>query len=1072
MSNLKAKRADKTEKDLRKFIFAGRQQIKDISYFLTKDFLTPREARKREFSSCNVGLQWSRDKSSTTESRLEADIDLLNASDIPSGVSLGNNAWFKLKFEPENLKEHTTSLHFSVHGQSLPEMNPSQEDKSVVEALCYKNGEPWRSFDHGHRFLNLSEDDFSDNSYNLLIEVGNTLLWGGKKIEDFVLESAELVEVREEVRTLYLEYKIFNELRKELSAESVNRTKILDGLAQAGNVFPFDADDEDIIKKGTKKSLEILAPLKELKSEISDFKLWTVGHSHLDTAWLWPWSETIRKVGRTFSNALNLSKERPEFQFIQSQPHLYEFARTRYPKLFKKIKEKVREGSWDPIGGLWVESDTNIGGGEALARQYLYGKRYFREKFDVDPKITFIPDVFGYSASLPGISKAADCPYLFTQKMSWNEVNDFPHDTFIWEGIDGSQLLAHFPPSETYGGMTLEDPLEEVVKSAKDFKERDKLNDATYLIGWCDGGGGPNREMVDKVNKMDEIDALPNLEFRGLKSYFEEISQKDLDLERWVGELYLEKHRGTFTTQASTKKNNRELEFFLREAEIWASMALLLGVNYSYPRKKLEKAWKYLLFNQFHDILPGSSIHEVYEDAERDYREAFKNAEMVLREAQKTLINGERNFNGPPENVFVFNSLSWNMDRLVRISDPPQVEEQISFIDDKGNSRPAQKSAENGDLLFNAKDLPGLGGKTFKMSTRNRSPQNGLSVSENRLENSKIELQMGPEGYINSIWDKEADREVLSGKGNKLLLYRDIPTSSDAWDIEEDAFEVYEKLPQPENTRVVETGPVRGVVKQFRNFSNSRILQKLILYAGSKRIDFKTSISWKEENKLLKAHFPIDVHTNEATYEVQFGHYDRKTHSNTSWEKAMFEVSHQKWVDVSEYNYGAALLNNCKYGVNVDGSNIGLSLLRAPKYPDPEADMHDHEFTYSLLPHSGDFRSSGIIQEAYDLNTKPQVIQTGKEKKLHSLIDVKDEESIVIEAIKQSEDTRNAIVVRLYEAWGSHAQTELKFDFDVNEIIETNLIEDEKQKLKKENRKLELEFSPFEIKTLKVEFEN
>jgi len=1071
MTSSEKKRADKTERDLRKFIVADRHQIKDISYFLTKDFLTPSEARRREFSSCNVGLQWSRDRSSTTESRLSADIDLLDTGAIPSGVSLGNNAWFKLKFEPENLKKHATSLHFSVHGQSVPEMNPSEENESVVEALCYKDGQPWKSFDHGHRFLKLSEDDVKDNSYNLLIEVGNTLLWGGKKIKGFVLESAELVEVREEVRNLYLEYRIFNELRKELPNGSVNKTKILEGLAQAGNAFPFGTAEEDVIKKGTKKCLEILAPLKELKSEISDFKLWTVGHSHLDMAWLWPWSETIRKVGRTFSNALKLLKERPEFQFIQSQPHLYEFARARYPELFEKIKEKVREGSWNPIGGLWIESDTNISGGEALARQYLYGKRYFREKFDFDPKITFIPDVFGYSASLPGISKAADCPYLFTQKMSWNETNGFPHDTFTWEGIDGSQVLAHFPPSKTYGGMTLKDPLEEVVKSAKDFKERDKLNDATYLIGWCDGGGGPNREMVDKVNKMDEIDALPDLEFKGLKSYFEEISARDMDLERWVGELYLEKHRGTLTTQALTKKNNRELEFFLREAEIWSSVALLSDVNYSYPEKKLEKAWKYLLFNQFHDILPGSSIREVYEDAERDYAEAFKTTENVLREAQEILFKGERDLNGAPENVFVFNSLSWDMDRLVRVSDPPTTEEKIGFEDDKGNALPVQRSAENGDLLFNARDLPGLGGKTFKMSRGSRLSQNDLSVNEDFIENSKLKLKIGPEGYINSLWDKEAEREVLSEKGNKLLLYRDVPANLDAWDIEEDVFDIYKKLSRPESTQVVEAGPVRGVVKQVRHFGDSRILQKLVLYAGSKRIDFKTSVSWKEENKLLKAHFPINVHTNEATYEVQFGHYDRKTHSNTSWEKAKFEVSHQKWVDVSEYNYGAALLNNCKYGVNVDGSNIGLSLLRAPKYPDPEADMQDHEFTYSLLPHSGDFRTSGIIQEAYDLNTKPQVIKTCKEKQLHSLIDVKDEENIVIEAIKQSEDTRNAIVVRLYEAWGSQTQIELRFDFDVNEIIETNLIEDEKQKLKKENRKLGLEFSPFEIKTLKVKFE-
>ncbi len=879
-----------------------------------------------------------------------------------------------------------------------------------------------------------------------------------------MLESSELVEIREEVKTLYFEYKNFNELRKRLAEESPARKKILQKLSETSHTFPFQAEEVSAIEKGAVHAREKLKELKEIKTEYSNLKLTTVGHAHIDAAWLWPWSETVRKCGRSFSTAVKLINQYPDFNFLQSQPHLYEFIKNRYTDLYERIGDKVESGSWETVGGAWVESDVNLSGGEALARQYLYGKRYLREEFDTDPKITFIPDVFGYSPALPGIARAADCPYFFTQKMSWSEVNDFPHHSFLWEGIDGSQLIAHFPPSDTYHGMTFDEPVEELVESAKNFSEAGELEEAAYLIGWGDGGGGPNRDMIEQVETLNEISALPELEFGRLKDFFARLENQSDKLDKWVGELYLERHRGTLTTQGRTKWYNRKLEFALREAEIWSTLGLLKGEEFTYPKEKLDWSWKVLLFHQFHDILPGSSIREVYEDAERDYSEALGKVENIIDKAKEELAGAA----SESDKWQVFNSLSWEMDRFIEIEKPELAgEKDVYLVDEEGNEMPAQISGrDKSKLVFQSRSLPPLGSKSFELLAGETDTGDTITVGKNRLENSVISLEVKDNGTV-AVKDKERERDVLSGSGNRLVAYRDLPTEFDAWEIEGDIYEVSEELPPPSAALTLEEGPVRGILRQEREFGDSSMVQDIIIYGGSKRIDFETRVDWREENTLLKTHFPVDVKSEEATYEVQYGHYNRPTHNNTSWDKARFEVPHQKWVDVSEYGYGAALLNDCKYGVNVDGANIGLSLLRAPKSPDPEADMMNHEFTYSLLPHHGDFRESGVIRQAYDLNYEPGVQSCDKLESLEPLLEVGDD-GIVVEAIKRSEDTSRAIVVRCYEAWGRQVETSLEFGFEPGRIFRINLIEDEKEELAKEEPGLKLDFSPFEIKSLKI----
>ncbi|MBS3764956.1 alpha-mannosidase, partial [Candidatus Bipolaricaulota bacterium] len=746
------------------------------------------------------------------------------------------------------------------------------------------------------------------------------------------------------------------------------------------------------------------------------------------------------------------------------EKRLYEFIRKHYPDLFERLSDAIEEGKWEPVGGTWVESDVNLSGGEPLARQYLYGKRYFRQHFDVDPKITFLPDAFGFSAALPGIAQAAGCPYLFTHKLSWNEVNEFPHHSFNWEGIDGSRLLTHFPPADTYNGMSLEKGIDEVTQSARGYKEKEKHQEAAYLIGWGDGGGGPNRDMIEDVKNIREMGSLPDIEFDSLKNFFTRLKEEGEQFEDWYGELYLERHRGTFTTQSKVKRKNRELEFLLRESEFWSALAAVRQKGFEYPKDQLEDTWKSYLFNQFHDILPGSSIREVYVDAERDYEEVESISKELLNEAKNHILPTEPD----TQYFFVGNSLSWKTDRVVSTEVKGELGDDIYVETEDGAKLPGQIS-HDGKAVFSATELPGLGGKTFKIKEGTSPAKNGIEVTSNKLENERIKVTLDERGEISSIFDKEAEREVVTGRANQLVAYTDIPTEFEAWELEEDIYENSEPVPAPDRNRMLESGPVRGILEQKRSYGNSLINQRITIFRNSKRLDFKTEVDWHEEKVLLKSHFPVNVQAHEATYEVQFGHFNRATHENTTWDEARFEVPHQKWVDVSEYGFGAALLNNGKYGVNVDKSRIGLSLLRAPKWPDPEADMGHHEFAYSFLPHSGDFRQAGVIEEAYDFNIPTETTQVNRFMEVPPLIETSDR-GVVVESIKLSQDSDRRLVVRLYEAWGRNSKSRIDLGFQAEKVVTLNLIEDELEELDLSGGKLKYDFDPFEIVTLGVDF--
>mgnify|MGYP002338692164 CR=1 FL=1 len=1061
------KRVKDTEERLRNYTIADKREIDSISYYKTQRFLKPKDLDESDYRPCEVGFSWSRNRQHEPKERATLGSGgLSQGGNLCPEMSLGDSVWFKLNFKiPQVIAGLPTYLRFVVNPVEMPEGSPLS-GRPAVEALCYKEGQPWQALDHGHHEILLPKNAQPGTSYDLDVEVGTTLYWGGLELDRFTLEAAELVATREEVQKLYRTFKVLNDLRKDLKKDSVNRTKILKGLHRASLEIPATPDNEKELLRGTEAALEELEHLKQLSSEISDFTVSTMGHAHIDAAWLWPWSETVRKTGRTFSTALKLMEEYPQFKFLQSQPHLYEFVKKHYPDLFDRISQAVKDDNWEPVGALWVESDVNLAGGETLTRQYLYGKKYFRAEFGVDPKITFIPDVFGYSPALPGIAKAADCPYFFTQKMSWSEVNEFPHHSFQWEGIDGSSILAHFPPAETYNGMTMDNSVSELRKSAKEYKEKEINSQAAYLIGWGDGGGGVNREMIETTEVVNEIEALPDIEFSSLKGFFNDLEEYQEQLDSWRGELYLERHRGTLTTQGQTKKNNRELEFLLRETELWSTLAALRKGDFDYPREELKVAWKGYLFQCFHDILPGSSITEVYEDAKRDYREIRSRATDLLNSALEEFLSLDQDSN----HISVMNSLPWEMTRVVKSKNPGWEEgKEIRAVDEEGKSYLAQVTSEGDELVFEGAKLPAMGIKSFEIKEGGQTSPGIIKTRPQRLENQQVAVKLDEEGNLQSVYDKECKREVLQGRGNRLVAYQDVPTEFNAWELEGDIYEKGEQIPAPMEIEVLETGPVRGLIRQKRSFGDSEIVQDIVLYKGSKRIDIETTVDWHEEKVLLKSHFPIRVRADEATYEVQYGHYNRPTHSNTSWDQARFEVFHQKWVDVAEYGYGAALLNDGKYGVNVEGSTIGLSLLRAPKSPDPEADMGKHHFTYSLLPHRGDFREAGVIEEAYDLNDPARAGETKDFDSLAAPFEVEDR-GVIPEAVKMAEDREDMLVIRFYEAWGREVSTKIHFDFEPETVYRLNSVEDRKRKIPIDGWNLKLSFDAFEIKTVGVVF--
>jgi alpha-mannosidase len=940
----------------------------------------------------------------------------------------------------------------------------------TAEGMIYQNGKPVRAINANRRDVKIAAPAKGGEHFEFFIEGaanGGTNEAGvaqGLNLPDYDgapryrLEQAELACFNRDVFDFYYDFKVAVEAMEALPADSQRRGELRYALNNAVNLF--DSENTGTITKARLALKEVLGK----RNGDTVHHLSAVGHAHIDTAWLWPLRETIRKCARTFSTALDYMDTYPEYVFACSQAQQYAWMKAYYPEIWDRIKKAVKRGQWEPVGSMWIETDCNLVSGESLVRQILQGKRFFQEELGYETRDVWIPDVFGYAASLPQIMRKAKIDYFLTQKISWSQFNKFPHQTFLWEGIDGTSIFTHFPPADDYNADT---GPKDLLKNIRNFKEHDRASRSLLLYGWGDGGGGPSIDMLEKARRVHDFDGLPKLVQEKALSFFKKATEDARDLPVWVGELYLELHRGTYTTQAKNKLGNRKSEFLLRDAEFFDALTFILvrnrtqkvadparaiydvtglgSTNSQTYRAALERAWKLVLLNQFHDIIPGSSINWVYQDSARDYETVRLLGESVRDSALATLgaqIDTSA-FNAP---VLISNTLSFARREIVELP---------------GGSLTAVEVLACGYVVVE-NNAP----SSIEPTSAVTAQQSKTGIT---LENGLLRIKINSKGHLVSVYDLQARREALGGPANVLHLHEDIPNLWDAWDVDIFHKEKYRTLDNIEELTLVESGPLRATVKIVRVFGKSRLEQHVILRSGSARIDFPTEVDWQENQKLLKVAFPVAIRAMNATYEIQYGQLERPTHTNTSWDLARFEVCAQKWADLSEPGYGVALLNDCKYGYNVHGNTLGMSLLRAPTSPDPLADRGQHRFTYSLLPHAGGLREGRVIEEAYALNVPLLVGQVeghaGNLPPSSSFFEL-DRAGVVIEAIKVAENGK-AIIVRLYEAVGGRGPIALRTSLPVRKAWSTDLLENEIESLPLKDGIIALEFKPFEIATIK-----
>ncbi len=789
-----------------------------------------------------------------------------------------------------------------------------------------------------------------------------------------------------------------------------------------------------------------------------------VGHAHLDTAWLWPLSVTRLKMAHTTALQLEMMERHPEYVFAHSQASQYEWLEHDHPALFQRIRQMVKKGQWEVVGSMWVEADCNMAGGESLVRQFLYGRRYFREKLGVETHDMWLPDVFGYAASLPQILEGFGIKYFLTQKLSWNQQNKIPHNTFWWQGIDGTKVWTHFPPADTYVADAFPKVILQSVRQHRDHARSDR---SLLLFGWGDGGGGPTETHLNMLHRARRMPGLPAVEAkRRAVDFFAAAYEESQDLRTWVGELYLELHRGTYTSQAANKRANRECEFLLRDAELLSAMA-----PGPYPAEALERLWKLVLLNQFHDIIPGSSVREVYEDSEKDYARVREGAEAIIAEKITALARDFETQSGEdPVAIFHFArvtseaSLPWPADRetpgaLVTSEEVLPVQLVEAFDERK--------------LIFATPESSQEGVTLGSFRAEEGAPNLHLRHSARRIENEHWALRFDANGHITSL--RSQDNEPLEfirpgALANVFQLFDDNPLFWSAWDVDAFAFETGRDLLRADSVEIVERGPVRVAYEVVRSFGNSRIRQRISL-GPTPGVRFDTEIDWHEENKMLKVAFPLNVHTDHAKCEIQFGHVSRPTHRNTSWDEAKFEVCAQKWVDLSEAGQGVALINTGKYGHDVLGDTVRLSLLRAPKAPDPQCDMGRHRFTYVLLPHYEGLTQSPVVASSYAVNAPVHVVplpaRRGTRTRTGRLITV-DDPNLVIESVKRSEDGK-ALIVRLYECHGARGRAFLSLGQPIRHACLANMEEAAGEALPCDEETVTLDYRPFGILTVRLE---
>ena len=853
---------------------------------------------------------------------------------------------------------------------------------------------------------------------------------------------------QEDVYQLWLDVETLFQLRENLDENSLRLMEIDKGLRNFTLIVEFELSS-DVMLETVRACRDYLKPLLACVNGSTAPEMFAFGHAHIDVAWLWPLAETERKTGRTMSTQLALMAEYPEYKFLQSQPHLFRFLQQRYPEVYERIKVAVKAGQFVPEGGAWVEPDTNISGGEALIRQFIHGKRFFRDEFGVECELLWLPDVFGYSGALPQILRGCGVKYFSTHKIFWtyHGGDPFPYNTFTWEGIDGSEVYVHL--HNDYNARV--DP-NNVIERWNQRVQKDGFSTRLYPFGFGDGGGGPTRNHLEFARRLSNLEGAPKFTITEPRAYFEDQMAKGWPEARYVGELYFPAHRGVLTSQARTKKGNRKSEFALRRAEMWGVAAKALS-GFDFSAATLDEAWKGVLLNQFHDILPGSSIERVYQEAEALYAEVIAEADCVAVNATRALIKGE-------DGVTVFNDLSWSRSGLV-----PLPKGSTGAKDGAGQALPVQ--VVDGELMTEV-TVPSCGWTTV-YTAEPADVTNTIKVMDRSLENGYLRVTFNDKGEIVSLVDKTmALGELSAGPGNRFEMFKDVPTRFDAWDIDS----MYEQTPvalnDPAKIDVVAAGPLVGTLHVTRKLNNSTMTQEISLRRDSRRLDFRTTVDWNERHKLLKVAFPVNIHAAEAVHEIQFGYITRPNHRSRPFDADQFEVANQKWTALMQQDRGCAVLNDSKYGVNVLGDTIKLTLLKSPLAPDMHADQGVQEFTYALYVWNGSFAESDVVLEGYDLNA-PLVTVPG-DAGTRSLFAV-DAANVVIDTVKPAEDGSNDIVIRLYEAKRMTTACTLTTSLPVTAAAATDMLERETMEdLVCADGTVALTFRPFEVKTLRLGF--
>ncbi len=854
------------------------------------------------------------------------------------------------------------------------------------------------------------------------------------------------------------------------------RLKQWDAALATIDIGALDRNDQRAFDRSLEAARERLQPLGQFEKQ---FSIRAAGNSHIDMAWLWPWTETVLVTHNTFSSALQLMREFPDFTFTMATAQTYAWMEEKYPQIFQEIQQRVREGRWEVIGGMWVEPDLNLPDGESLARQVLFGKRYFQSRFGVDVRTGWNPDSFGYNWQLPQIYKKSGIDFFVTQKLYWNDTTKFPYRLFWWEAPDGSRILTYFP--HDYANPVF--PVQ-MAQDLANYVSSMGYPEMLYLYGVGDHGGGPTRNMLNIAQTWKNPQRIyPNLSLGAVQPYFDQLTRDlpNLKVPTWRDELYLEYHRGTYTTQSGTKRRNRQGEELMLNAEKFAALDSLYGVPY--PQAQLNSDWRKVLFNQFHDILPGSGIAPVYIDQARELGEAKLSATDVLNHSLEDLVSRIDAQGHAP--VVVFNPLSWPRTDVVEI----EIQESgfarnYEARDPQGKRMVTQllervRGTDRVRLRFIAEDVPATGYKVFDVVGTRYSQGHAnqtLVATPTSLENEFIRLKVDPKtGCISSLLDKNYNRETIAGSGcgNLLQTFMDRPKDWDAWNIDATFEDRKWDLEQPESVELVEKGPTRAVIRVVKKFQKSTFTQDITMYPRIPRVDVNMHADWREKHILLKVAFPVNAKNDFATYEIPYGSIQRPTTRNTPSEKAKFEVPALRWGDLSDAKGGLSLLNASKYGYDAKGNVIRLSLLRSPEWPDPHADEGEHDFTYALYPHGGGWKTAGTMRRGYELNYKLLAVLAGVPHRgalpsTHSFVRL-DSDNVVLTAIKQAEDG-DALIFRFYEWAGQNAQVRLHLPPRATQAFETNLIEQHDTELPIEAGTVTVPTKAFEIKTVKVKF--